>query len=153
LKNAKPNYINWVEGGAGMDKELEEIIVKSFFNKRIQQRVLFELFSPKKRQDAIHRLSNFHITLRNEFLFEIPKPNSDPEEIEELLKKQGSGNDCYAMSCNDTIDGKNMSLTSALEVAVGEGFPSLISCIPGKLAYLEGEQSLGPPPRFILKRK
>jgi hypothetical protein len=47
----------------------------------------------------------------------------------------------------------SMSLTSALEVAVGEGFPSIISCVPGKLAYLEAEQSLGPPPRFILKRK
>lgn len=136
-----------------MDKELEEIIVKSFFNKRIQQRVLFELFSPKKRRDAIHRLSNYSITLRNEFMFEIPKPNSDPEEIEKLLKKQGAGNDCYAMSCNDTIDGKHMCLTSALEVAVGEGFPSLISCDAGKLAYFEAEQSYGPPPRFILKRK
>jgi hypothetical protein len=45
-----------------------------------------------------------------------------------------------------------MSLTSALKVAVGEGFPSIISCIPGKLAYFEAEQGYGPPPRFMLKR-
>ncbi|MEY8754357.1 hypothetical protein AB9M93_07285 [Peribacillus frigoritolerans] len=137
-----------------MDKELEDIIVKSFFNKRIQQRVLFELFSAKKRMDAIGRLNhNYLTTLREEFMIEIPKPNSDPEEIENLLKKQGAGNDCYAISWNDSIDGKYMSLTSALEVSVGEGFPSIISCIPGKLAYFEAEQSYGPPPRFILKRK
>ncbi|MGM0924767.1 MAG: hypothetical protein ACQEWW_26890 [Bacillota bacterium] len=136
-----------------MNKEIEEIIVKSFFNKRIQQRVLFELFSAKRRMDAMNRLNhNYLTTLLKEFMIEIPKPNSDPEEIEKLLKKQGAGNDCYAMSWNDSIDGKHMSLTSALEVAVGEGFPSIISCILGKLAYFEAEQDYGPPPRFILKR-
>jgi hypothetical protein len=30
--------------------------------------------------------------------------------------------------------------------------PSIVSCIPGKLAYFEAEQENGPPPRFILKR-
>lgn len=136
-----------------MDKELEEIIVKSFINKRIQQRVLFELFSPKKRDNVMNMLChNYSDTLRKEFMIEIPKPNSDPNEIAKLMKKQGASNDCYAMSWNHSIDGKHMSLSSALEVAVGEGFPSLISCIPGKLAYFEAEQEYGPPPRFILKR-
>jgi hypothetical protein len=136
-----------------MDKELEEIIVKAFFIKEIQQRVLFELFSAKKRMDAMNRLNhNYSTTLREEFMIEIPKPNSDPDEIEKLLKKQGAGDICYAMSWNDLIDGKHLSLTSALEVAVGEGFPSIISCIPGKLVYFEAEQVYGPPPRFILKR-
>lgn len=45
-----------------------------------------------------------------------------------------------------------MALTSALEVAVGEGFPSIVSCISGKLAYFEAEQVYDSPPRFILKR-
>ncbi|QFT89039.1 hypothetical protein FIU87_10310 [Bacillus sp. THAF10] len=136
-----------------MDKELEEIIVKAFFTKRIQQRVLFEFFSEKKRMDAMNRLNhNYSNTLRKEFMIEITKPNSDPLEIEKLLKKQGASRNCYAMSWNDKIDGKHMSLSSALEVAVGEGFPSIISCIPGRLAYFEAEQEYGPPPRFILNR-
>ncbi|MFQ3546103.1 hypothetical protein Q7A53_18635 [Halobacillus rhizosphaerae] len=136
-----------------MDRELEEVIVKAFFSKRIQQRVLFELLSPKKRMDAMDRLChNYLSTLQEEFMIEIPKPNSNPKEIEKLLKKQGSSNECYAISWNDSIDGKHLSLTSALEVAVGEGFPSIISCIPGKLAYFEAEQEYGSPPRFILKR-
>jgi hypothetical protein len=50
-----------------MNKEIEEIIVKSFFNKRIQQRVLFELSSPKKRWDALRGLRHkYYDTLRNE---------------------------------------------------------------------------------------
>ncbi|SHF13951.1 hypothetical protein SAMN05444392_10883 [Seinonella peptonophila] len=31
--------------------------------------------------------------------------------------------------------------------------PSLISCIPDQLAYLEGEQDYGPPNRLILFRE
>ncbi|WP_299095735.1 hypothetical protein [uncultured Metabacillus sp.] len=139
--------------GIGIDKELEEIIIKSFFNKRIQERVLFELFSQKKRDNVMNRLChNYLDTFRKEFMIEIPTPNSDPGEIEKLMKNQGAGNDCYVISWNDTIDGKHMSLTSALKVAVGEGFPSIISCIPGKIAYFEAEQEYGSPPRFILKR-
>ena len=136
-----------------MDKELEEIIVKAFFAKRIQQRVLFEFYSPQKREDAIHRLCHdYSVTFREEFMIEIPKPNSSPVEIENLLKKQGAGSDCYAISWNGSIDGKHLDLRSALEKAVGSGFPSIISCISGKLAYFEAEQEYGPPPRFILKR-
>ena len=121
-----------------MDKELEEIIVKAFFAKRIQQRILFEFYSPQKREDAIHRLCHdYSVTLREEFMIEIPKPNSSPVEIENLLKKQGAGSDCYAISWNGSIDGKHLELRSALEKAVGSGSPSIISCISGKLAYFE----------------
>lgn len=41
-----------------MNKDIEEIVVKSFFAKRIQERVMFELFSPKKRDKALHRLNH-----------------------------------------------------------------------------------------------
>ncbi|MDM5293093.1 hypothetical protein QUF81_07790 [Peribacillus simplex] len=34
-----------------MDKEMEKTIVKSFFTKRLQDRILFELSSAKKRKD------------------------------------------------------------------------------------------------------
>lgn len=65
-----------------MNKQIEEIIIKSFFNKRIQQRVLFELSSPKKRWDALRGLRHkYYDTLRNEFMIEIPKPNSNFEKI------------------------------------------------------------------------
>ncbi|WP_167315842.1 hypothetical protein [Exiguobacterium artemiae] len=39
-----------------------------------------------------------------------------------------------------------------LEHAVGFGFSSIISCIPGELAYFETEQSFGAPPRYLLKK-
>ncbi|WHY84646.1 hypothetical protein QNH39_18585 [Neobacillus novalis] len=135
-----------------MNKEIEEIIVKSFFNKRIQQRVLFELSSSKKRQDAIERLNhNYLDTLRNEFMIEIPKPNSDPEEIVNLLKVHGASKNCYVISWH-SLDGKEFPLTTAIEELIWYGMPSFISCTHGKLAYFQAEQVYGAPPRFILKR-
>ncbi|MFE0505280.1 hypothetical protein ACWF7H_25495 [Peribacillus butanolivorans] len=137
-----------------MDKEQEESIVKAFFEKRIKERVLFELFSSKRREDALHRLNhNYKETLREEYMIEIQKPNSNPIEISKILKKHGAGNQCYVISFNEEIDGKELPLLTALEHAVGYGFPSIVSCIPNNLAYFEAEQVYGAPPRYILKRK
>jgi hypothetical protein len=136
-----------------MNKEIEEIIVKSFFNKRIQQRVLFELSSPKKRWDPLRGLRHkYYDTLRNEFMIKIPEPNSNFEKIAEMLKNHGAGEFCYSLSDCEEIKSKELPLLTALEKAVGYVMPSIISCISGKLAYFESEQSYGPPPRFILKR-
>ncbi|OCA92581.1 hypothetical protein [Pseudobacillus wudalianchiensis] len=137
-----------------MNKELEEIIIKAFFVKRVQERVLFELASPKRRLDALSRLChNYNTTLREQYMFKIPKPNSDKTEIEALLKKHGAEKLCYIISWNEEIDGQQMPLLSALENVVGFGMPSIISCIPGKLAYFESEQGYGPPPRYFLKKE
>jgi hypothetical protein len=137
-----------------VDKEIEAIIVKKFFSKRLQDRVLFELFSKKKRKDAIGRLSHdYETTLKVDSMIEIKKPNSNPMKITNILKQHGAGELCYSISFSEKIDGKELPLLKALETAVGNGFPSLISCIPGKLAYFEAEQESGVPPRFILKRK
>jgi hypothetical protein len=134
-----------------MDTEYEARIVKKFFTKRIQDRVIYELSTPKKREDAIGRLNhNYKNTLNEKYLVKIPKPNSDYTEILNLLKNHGAGDLCYTMSFCEAIDGKHLPLAHALEKAVGYGFPSFISCIPNKLAYFEAEQIFGPPERFIL---
>lgn len=137
-----------------MDKDVEAAIVKTFFNKRVQDRVLFELFSSDKRRSrGLNRLCHdYRQTLREEYLIEIPTSNSDSKEIADLLKRNGAGKSCYAMSWNTDIDGKHLSLEDALDSAVGYGFPSFILCVPNKLAYFQAEQESGSPPRFIVKR-
>ncbi|WP_419883947.1 hypothetical protein ACN6MY_10945 [Peribacillus sp. B-H-3] len=136
-----------------MNKEIEEIIVKSFFEKRIQQRVLFELTSPKKRDNALNRLNhNYLVTFRKELMIEIPKPNSDPDDIEKIMKKQGAGNSCYVMSRNSSFDGKELPTSTAIEQLIWYQAASIISFIPGKLAYFQAELDYGFLPRFILKK-
>jgi hypothetical protein len=140
-------------GGVGMNKEIEEIVVKTFFIKGIQQRTLFELTSNKYRHSRIARITDPLDCLRKDLIFEIPKPNSDPEVIEKILRKQGAGKMCYVMtSIISDMDGKELPLAEVLEKLIWCGMPFIISCIPNKLLYFQGEQSYGPPQRFILKR-
>lgn len=135
-----------------MRKDLEQEIVKTFFEKDVQERVLHELFSPKKRDQALNRLCHqYNRILKGKYMIEIPPPNSNPAAIYKLLKTEGAENLVYSLSYNEKIDGKEMPLLEAIEQAVGFGMPSIISCIPGELAYFEAEQGLGPPPRFLLK--
>lgn len=136
-----------------MDKVQEKRIVKRFFTKRIQDRVIFELSSEKKRVEALNRLCHdYDKTLIPEYMIEIPTSNSDYQEIATLLKKQGAPNECYVISWNEEIDGKKLSLNEALKKVVGYGMPSIVSCIEGSLAYFEAEREVGSPPRFLLKR-
>ncbi|ASI35224.1 hypothetical protein A0126_16740 (plasmid) [Exiguobacterium sp. N4-1P] len=136
-----------------MDKEQEIVLVQSFFVKRVQERVLHELFTPKKRDMALQRLDHRYLSmLKNDYLIEIKPPNSWPDDTYDLLKQHGASDTCYCLSENELISGKTLPLREALEHAIGFGFASIISCIPGELAYFEAEQSFGPPPRYLLKK-
>lgn len=136
-----------------MDKEQEIVLVQSFFVKRVQERVLHELFTPKKRDMALQRLDHRYLSmLKNDYLIEITPPNSWPDDTYDLLKQHGAPDTCCCLSENELISGKTLPLREALEHAIGFGFASIISCIPGELAYFEAEQSFGPPPRYLLKK-
>ncbi len=109
-----------------MNKDIEEIVVKSFFAERIQERVMFELFPSKKRARALHRLNHdYKRNLREEYMIGIPTPNSRASKLAKLLKKHGAGKQCYVLSFNEDIDGKELPLLTALEYAIGYRFPSL----------------------------
>jgi len=107
----------------------------------------------KQRPRFLGRISHDALTyLDPRVVVTIKPPNSLPAQIYQLLHSRGAPETCYAMSMSD-IDGRILPLSEALEVAVGFGMPSIISCCPGQLAYLEAEQSFGPPDRHILFRR
>ena len=136
-----------------MDKEYEKKLIDAFFNKSIRERIKFELFSTNKRKDAIGRLShNWDLLLNAKYMIKIQKPNSDYNTIAQQLRDYGALDICYTISYDDEIDGKYLSLHTALEKVIGFGMPSIVSCVSDKLAYFESEQCYGAPPRFILKK-
>lgn len=59
--------------------------------------------------------------------------------IEQLLKSKGAGTTCWATSEDANLDGKELELNAALEAVVGRGMGTILSFIPGRLAYYEGE--------------
>jgi hypothetical protein len=62
--------------------------------------------------------------------------------IEQLLKSKGAGKTCWATSENAELDGKELEVHAALESVVGRGMGTILSFIPGKLAYYEGEDEM-----------
>lgn len=134
-----------------MDKSYEIEIVKTFFNKHYQERIIYELTSKKKRINALSRLChNFKEVLKIDYMIEINCV--DYKEVLEQIKKYSGANACYVISYNKEIDGLYMKLDDALRNIVGFGMPSLVVCnMQNKLAYFEAEQVNGAPPRYILE--
>ncbi|MDO8158526.1 hypothetical protein FKQ51_14390 [Bacillus toyonensis] len=136
-----------------MDKEYEEAFVKKFFSKRLRDRVLFELFSPKKRRDALWRLNhNYNVALNEKYIVSITQRIANTDELLQLLKNHGAEDSCYVMSLNENVDGKHLPLHIAVEKIAFYGLSSIISCVPDKLAYFQAEQDYGSRERYLLKR-
>src|SRR6266550_7663490 len=57
---------------------------------------------------------------------------------------------CWLVSERSDWDGRQMPLAEALEAVVGTGFGTIISCIPGRLGYFEGEM---PRDRNLLQHR
>lgn len=129
----------------------EEAFVNAFITKDYRDRLHFEL--RKRRGYFLGRFCHAALTyLDSRFVIAIPPPNSDPAQILRLLKSHGAENNCYAISMYDDIDGRILALADALTIAVGRGMPTILSCRPGTLAYIETEQEQGPPDRFLVFR-
>ena len=82
----------------------------------------------------------------------IPPPNSAPASLSRLLRSKGAKTTCYAISSRQDVDARLLPLDEALTLCVGYGLPIILSCLPGRLCYIETEQEVGPPTRLILFR-
>jgi hypothetical protein len=129
----------------------EGAFLTAFIRKNRRDRLAFEF--QKHRDQFLARFS--HSALANldpRFVIRIDPPNSDASGILRLLMSKGAVTQCYAMSMNAAIDGRMLPLAEALAAAVGFGLPTILSCQPGTLAYIETEQEKGPPDRFMVIR-
>ena len=66
------------------------------------------------------------------------------------LRRRGAPDLCYVISTDGELDGRSMPLVAALECVYGVTMGAIISCIPGRLAYYEGEDR---GERYILDRQ
>lgn len=65
-----------------------------------------------------------------------------------LLRAHAAPADCYLIARDARLDGTSRQLDDALRDLVRHCEPVVISCIPGKLGYLETE----PGDRYLLRR-
>jgi hypothetical protein len=98
------------------------------------------LDSERRRKKLLDGLYHFY-DFDSRFSTLVPGGNKNSDFLLPALRKLGAGESCYLMSTDRELDMLDMSLAEAL-VEVADAFAgdaTFISCIPGKLAYFQGE--------------
>jgi hypothetical protein len=126
----------------------ETEFARNFVVPEKRARYLSLLESKRGRKKLLNGLNHCH-DLDPRFARLIRSNEDSDQSIENLLKRKGAPDNCHVMSDNPDIDNREMSLTDALSKTVAMDAGTLISCIPGKLAYIEMEGFDG---RYILER-
>jgi hypothetical protein len=139
--------MNWSQ--RAMTSNEEEAIIRAFLMPSKCDRFLEMLANPKRRNKATAELAHFK-WLDPRWVVPIPSNQQHPSSISQILRSHGAGDTCLVISEDASLDGQHFALLEALKKVVGIGMGSMLSCIPGQLAYFEGE---GPSDRCILSRR
>ena len=126
----------------------EATLVSTFVNPLKRKHLIEILANPKRRHRATATLAHFQ-DFDPGAVVPLESAADTPAAIESVLRSRGAGDNCHVISENRAIDGKTLSLRAALEKVVGQGSGTLLSCVPGELAYYEGQ---APSDRCILAR-
>lgn len=126
----------------------ESEIVTGFVVWSKRERYAGFLGSAKARRkfiDALYHFNDFDPAV----IVELPARLETREGVLKELQRRGAGHSCYIISADAELDRTTIELSEAVHrvFALAEG--TIISCIPGRLAYYEGE---APKNRFILHR-
>lgn len=117
-------------------------------DRRQQHRWTELLLNERRRSVFTHRLAD-PIDIDTRWAVPIPPSDQTSDRIAELLRSRGAPPQCHLISEYLSLDGTDTDLADALDTIVGSGVGSVISCLPGSLAYYEGEVRT----RFILQRR
>jgi hypothetical protein len=125
----------------------EQAFVEAFVQRSRRERAAFCLSNPKKRHEFINKFAHHgRDVLIPAHLKSIDPSHQNPKSIYAILHNLGAPSTCHVISTH--VEGGDFELLSALEQVVGCGHGAVISCIPGRLGYFEGEWK----ERFILEK-
>ena len=126
-----------------------EIALFQFFTVRSKRAWYAELLRSKKGRTKVrHGLDHFgDLDLR--CCTKLSANERTPYKLSVQLRNLGALSSCYILSSNEEVDGKELELEEALGCVVGRGCGTFVCCVPGKLAYFEGEK---PDDRYLCKR-
>jgi hypothetical protein len=118
----------------------EEGIVRAFIQKTKHGRCLAFLSTPRNRNKFTKELCHFG-WLDERFAHPIPPRTAHTvKEIAALLRDKGAPSTVWVVSEDSALDGREQELEVAIQYVWGRGIGSILSCIPGKLAYFEDEE-------------
>jgi hypothetical protein len=129
--------------------EHEQKTIKSFVMRDKQERLLSFVSNPKNRRKFTHELAKRGV-IDKRFATTVPwrvdpglelwaRHSQGIGNIAQMLRSKGAGQTCWVISESSSLDGRERELESILEEVVGSGSATILSCLPGKLAYFSDE--------------
>jgi len=128
------------------DHEAEYI--KAFVTKDRRDRYLTLSGSKKGRRKFLTLIAHDHIyDLTPGCFYQIPPTDLTQDKILQILAELSVRKDCYTISEYSKIDKQTLLLSDALSEIFGRGMGTILSIVPGKLAYYESENRNG---RYVI---
>jgi len=124
----------------------EQALIAAFVKRSKRERYREILSNPRLRHKFTGQLAHFS-DFDSKYRLSIPSNKLFVENIAIELQKRHSPNIVFAISEDPALDQKELLLVEALKQIVGRGMGTVLSCIPGRLAFVETEDE-----RFILER-
>jgi hypothetical protein len=129
------------------DEDHASALIRAFVAPARRERYLKLLATPRGRAKVRAALAHFpDLDRRKAHL--LPAVDHTPERLAERLRDLGAPPECVLLAEDPALDGCRLPLEQALRVVVGGGMGAFVSCIPGRLAYFEGEYA---SERYLLK--
>jgi hypothetical protein len=125
----------------------EETTIRSFIVRRKRERYLAFVRDPGLRTKLTHQLAHFK-DIDPKYKRVVPASKRSAWGIGRVLAGMGAPALCYVISEHPRLDRIEMPLEEALETFIGSGMGAILSCIPGRLAFIQTEDE-----GFILERK
>jgi len=124
----------------------EHSLIAAFVKRNKRDRYREILSNPRLRRKFTDQLGHF-ADFDPKYRLPIPSNKLFVDNIAFELQKRHSPNIVSAISEDPALDQKELPLLEALNQIVGRGMGTVLSCIPGRLAFVETEDE-----RFILER-
>jgi len=124
----------------------EHALIAAFVKRGKRDRYREILSNPRLRHKFTDQLAHF-TDFDPKYRLPIPSNKLFVDNIARELQKRHSPSIVFAISEDPALDQKEVVLVEALKRIVGRGMGTVLSCIPGCLAFVETEDE-----RFILER-
>lgn len=124
----------------------EHSLIAAFVKRSKRDRYREILSNPRLRHKFTDQLAHF-TDFDPKYRLPIPSNKLFVDNISRELQKRQSRKLVFVISEDPALDQKELPLVEALKQIVGRGMGTVLSCIPGRLAFVETEDE-----RFILER-
>jgi hypothetical protein len=124
----------------------EDALIGAFVKRNKRDRYREILSNPRLRRKFTDQLAHF-ADFDPKYRLPLPSNKLFVDNIAFELLKRHSPSIVFAISEDPALDQKELPLVEALKQIVGRGMGTVLSCLPGRLAFVETEDE-----RFILER-